>query len=220
MGRRKKVEGAVLDLTGDQPVLVVTSEPVVEKKEDIMSKDDMVAMIIAMKKSCDRCGADVYSALRKWGTSRICRGCYAEVFPPHCAALNQWMTKVGLVECAFCKKPRVNPSEFHFDHINMFKKEDTVCRMLFDGEDLDAIKAEIQKCQLLCICCHAMVTKFERKLGFIQLKNRRCKRRTGVKKEDYMPIMSGIYSLIKELRGGGGSYGDLSGSPCGGPDLG
>jgi hypothetical protein len=241
MGRKKRVvEGAVLDLTGDAPVVVVgelvetaVEEPPVvvkpekparikvdkpkrEKKADTVPEqiedveithEDMLTIVSAMKQPCNRCGEECYSPLRKWGETMVCPDCYDIVYPPHMNALNEWMKEVGLKECAFCGKERINPSRFHFDHINMFEKTDNIGRMLFDGESLDKIKEEIQKCQLLCIECHAIVTKMENKLGFTYLKRKRRKRQTVVRKEDYMPRMTEVYSLIKELRGHGGAAG-------------
>jgi hypothetical protein len=223
MGRKKRlvvVEGAVLDLTGEEPVVVVGElvetpvDAVVEtslvtkadeKEDDVILSDDAISEIInGMRQSCDRCGVEVYCALRKWGDQNICSTCYDVVYPPHKKALNDWMESAGLKGCAFCEKPRINPSEFHFDHVNMFEKQNAVGRMLFDGVDLDKIIEEIGKCQLLCTDCHAIVTKLEVRLGFTQLKSRRYKRKTSVRKEDYNERMGKVYSLIRKLRGRGG----------------
>lgn len=213
MGRRRKVavEGAVLDLTGDEPVLIVPKAAPIEEKRTVQ---ELIASTIAsMKKTCEQCGCEMYSNLRIWGGKKICPECYAQVYPAHRDELNRWMEAVGLKGCAFCGKPRTNPSGFHFDHINMFEKSGAVGRMLFDGVALDRIKEEIQKCQLLCLCCHAIVTKMEVRLGFTHLKVKRWRPRTDVSKGDYSEKMGEVYEYIKALRGrGGGPYGDLSGS--------
>jgi hypothetical protein len=216
MGRKKRavvVEGAVLDLTGEEPVIVMgelvetpVEAPSAPKEDDVILSDDEICEIInGMRQSCDRCGVEVYCALRKWGDQNICSSCYDVVYPPHKKALNDWMETAGLKGCAFCEKPRINPSEFHFDHVNMFEKQNAVGRMLFDGVDLDKIIEEIGKCQLLCTDCHAIVTKLEVRLGFTQLKSRRYKRKTNVRKEDYNERMGKVYSLIKKLRGRDGA---------------
>lgn len=219
MGRKKRVvEGAILDLTGDEPVILrgepvetpvvvtdtVVKPPVPKSDPVILSHDEICEIIDSMRQTCNRCGAGVYCGLRKWGDQKVCTSCYDVVYPPHKKALNDWMESMGLKECAFCGKPRINPSEFHFDHVNMFEKGNTVGRMLFDGVELDKIIAEIGKCQLLCTDCHAIVTKLEVRLGFTQLKSRRYKRKSGVRKEDYNERMSEVYSLIKARRGRGG----------------
>ena len=204
MGRRRKpvVEGAVLDLTGDAPVVVAPPPPPVATEETQSVQDLFASTVASMKKSCDHCGCAVYSHLRIWGEQKICPECYAQVYPAHRDELNRWMETAGLKGCAFCGKPRANPSGFHFDHVNMFEKSGTVCRMLFDGAAIDKIKEEIQKCQLLCLCCHAIVTKMEVRLGFTHLKVKRWRRRTDVSKEEYTEKMGEVYSYIKALRGG------------------
>lgn len=42
--------------------------------------------------------------------------------------------------------------------------------MIIDGEEIDKIFREIDKCQILCISCHHKVTDIETKLGFKRLK--------------------------------------------------
>jgi len=209
MGRRRKpaVEGVVLDLTGAEPVVVVAAP--VAKEETQTVKELFDSTVASMKKSCEQCGCHMYSHLRVWGDKRICPECYAQVYPAHRDELNRWMDATGLKGCAFCGKARTNPSGFHFDHINMFDKSGAVGRMLFDGVALDRIKEEIQKCQLLCLCCHAIVTKMEVRLGFTHLKVKRWRRVPGVSKEEYSHKMAEVYEYIKALRG---PYGELSDS--------
>jgi len=48
-------------------------------------------------------------------------------------------------------------NRFHYDHIDMFDKTDSICKMIKDGTDMTAIYEEINKCQLLCISCHIVV---------------------------------------------------------------
>ena len=54
----------------------------------------------------------------------------------------------------------------------MFDKEDSIYSMVHDGTALDDIYREIDKCQLLCASCHAVVTKVETQCGFIGLKRK------------------------------------------------
>jgi hypothetical protein len=217
MGRKKRVvEGAILDLTGSEPVVVmgelvetpVEPPPPVKKvdepKQEVrLTQDEIREMILSMRQTCNHCGVEVYHALRKWGGQNVCSTCYDIEFDKHCIVFNNWLREEGIKGCAFCGKVRINPSEFHFDHVNMFEKKGTVGTMLFDGVNMDTIKEEVKKCQLLCVGCHAIVTKMENRLGFTYLKRKK-RRQTTVKREDYMPIMSRVYDLIKEIRGGGG----------------
>jgi hypothetical protein len=228
MGRKKRavvVEGAVLDLTGEEPVVVmgelvetpvvvtgtVVETPPVTKEDDErrltnITPEDLRDIILSMRQKCKRCGEEEYFDMRIWGDEKVCPTCYRFAFREHCRVFNEWLREEGIKECAFCRKPRTNPSEFHFDHVNMFDKESSVGIMLFEGANMDAIKEESKKCQLLCVRCHFIVTRMEVRLGFTYLKRKK-RRETGVKQEDYMPVMTRVYDLIKEIRGAGGGDG-------------
>lgn len=85
----------------------------------------------------------------------------------------------------------------------MFNKEGTVGLMICRGADYQTIIEEINKCQLLCISCHTMVTAMEAKLGFLKAKRRNMK-----SKDDYDTIMTRVYEIIsQEVREGGGGDG-------------
>jgi hypothetical protein len=229
MGRRKTpaVEGAILDLTGEEPVMIMTDvieqkmkelEPEKKEKKEKKAKyqatvqklsniadmtdADIANVIMELRCKCSRCERESFAPLRVWGGGRICGECYDVVYPAHRDALEAWVQTTGPKECAFCGKTRVNPSDFHYDHVNMFDKTGAVGIMLFNGVDLERIKAEIGKCQLLCVECHGIVTKMEHRLGFIYIKTHGKKRVGGYNKDEYLPIMSRVYRIIKELRRG------------------
>ncbi len=196
------MEGAILDLTGPEPVFVAATQQaeIVTKPE--LSDSDLVDIIKGWSKHCARCNRDVYT-MRVWGDGTVCGECYNVVYPLHRDALEAWVREAGPKECAFCGKVRGNPSDFHYDHVNMFKKTGTVGRMLFDGVALERIKEEIRKCQLLCIDCHAIVTKMEHHLGFVYVKKYKQQRDNGYNRGDYDVIMSRVYGIIKRIKNGG-----------------
>lgn len=167
------LDGAILDLTGDVPVVV--------------------------EEACGSCKSMV-SQLRQWGEKMVCRSCYDIAYEKRMIEFNAWLESVGLKGCAFCGKVRKDPREFHFDHVDMFTKEDSVGFMMYRGEDIEAIKREAQKCQLLCIPCHAIVTKAERGLGFMYVKRYGKRRDDGLGRDDYMTVMPAIYAAIKAMR--------------------
>lgn len=75
------------------------------------------------------------------------------------------------VQCVICNLKQTNICErFHYDHLNMFDKKNSICTMVNEGACLDEIYAEIDKCQILCLTCHHMVTDIENKLGFTRIK--------------------------------------------------
>jgi|TARA_A100001015_G_scaffold131766_1_gene146284 hypothetical protein len=63
---------------------------------------------------------------------------------------------------------QTNPSDrFHYDHLNMFDKKDS---MVNEGICIDEIYAEIDKCHILCLTCHHIVSDIENKVGFTRIK--------------------------------------------------
>ena len=70
--------------------------------------------------------------------------------------------------------------------------------MVKDELDIDSIRREIDKCQLLCIHCHNMVTKLEHKLGFIQMKKELPIKQLDKCKELYRTTMQPIYDILRK----------------------
>ncbi len=71
---------------------------------------------------------------------------------------------------------------------------------------LECVKAEVEKCQLLCIPCHKRVTSAERRLGFIKKQmqlgklERRGEHVTELRHKyaaEYEEIMNQVYNRIK-----------------------
>ena len=76
------------------------------------------------------------------------------------------------VECYICnKEKRCKGDRFHYDHLNMFDKNDSICSMVDRGDDMEDIFSEIDKCQILCVPCHHVVTSIEQKTGFTRIKS-------------------------------------------------
>ena len=53
----------------------------------------------------------------------------------------------------------------------MFDKNDSICCMVDRGDDMKDIFSEIDKCQILCLACHHIVTSIEQKSGFTRIKS-------------------------------------------------
>lgn len=76
------------------------------------------------------------------------------------------------VICCICNKhQRSNGERFNYDHLNMFDKDDSICSMVDKGCDMKDIFSEIDKCQILCVPCHYIVTCIEQKTGFTRIKS-------------------------------------------------
>lgn len=86
----------------------------------------------------------------------------------------------------------------------------SVCEMVRTGVIITDIYDEIDKCQLLCISCHKIVTKIEHLCGFIRFKRQLVKEyndSTDVSKKVsliseysniYNKFMSKIYETLKD----------------------
>ena len=83
----------------------------------------------------------------------------------------------------------------------MFSKTGSVGSMMYNGHDIDNIKKEIDKCQLLCISCHAAVTHLEHRYGFIKAKKAKKKCNIEHIENMYDEYMAEVYSLLKSLHG-------------------
>ena len=70
--------------------------------------------------------------------------------------------------------------------------------MVKSGAPMDDIYREMDKCQLLCISCHKIVTKMEHQCGFVRLKKQM--EDTEEKRQEYSAIyqrlMTPIYHVI------------------------
>ena len=93
----------------------------------------------------------------------------------------------------------------------MFDKEESICIMVSEGVPIETIYKEIDKCQILCISCHYIITYVERAVGFTQQKRALSRKliQNEITKEEhktqiqnyqklYDEIMLPIYTTIKE----------------------
>ena len=81
------------------------------------------------------------------------------------------------IECDICGKEKGSDGErFHYDHINMFDKSDSICCMIDKGCSITDIFLELDKCQILCLPCHHTVTEIETRLCFTRIKTSLTKR--------------------------------------------
>lgn len=193
MGRRRKVEGLVLDLTriveGEEMCFedLIVTEPVKQEKKVLIGR------------KCEICE-------KKWKCYRLvedklaCYMCY--VLSKASAEVAQFIRNAYSGPCEFCGATDIVK---HFDHINIFRKEYAILSMV--NMPIVEIQNEIAKCQLLCIPCHKKVTDAEWRLGLIQKKISVTRMRQKGKDvtdiiakyaDEYDIAMAGIYS---DLRG-------------------
>ena len=164
---------------------------------------------------CDQCNQNKCTiqsdSLRRWKEKRICDKCFTDTISEREEMWNL-ILNYKPIQCLFCNIKKENKEErFHYDHINMFDKEDSICNMVLEGVPIETIFEEIDKCQILCISCHDVVTYTERALGFTQQKsaltrklnqNEITKEQHEIQIQEYQKIydeiMTPIYKTIKE----------------------
>ena len=196
----EKIEGKVLDLTNvswdEIHIAPVVSQTTI-KNISPPTLEDVCMKLNMLEKSCSDCGGSVFYSLRVWKASRLCYSCHSIRHKSLLIEVEQYMIEKDNTKCVFCEKPRNNPHDFHLDHVNMYSKKGSVGQMIYYGESIDIIKAEIDKCQLLCISCHAAVTHFEHKYGFIKTKNKKHKHTKQYNMSIYDEYMEVVYSALR-----------------------
>jgi hypothetical protein len=168
-------------------------EPAPIKKKEL-TDNDIIEEIKKKYRKCTDCDAGVYYKLKMWGDKSVCNTCFYKKRDELSNKVQEYIAEQCLNNCKFCGKIRDSVKGFHFDHINMFDKNGSVGNMIWTGDNIDKIKEEIHKCQLLCISCHSLVTYYEIKLGFTGKKKRKIQGLGPI----YTDKMERIYKLIGE----------------------
>ena len=107
---------------------------------------------------------------RIWKGKEICDTCW---FKYDGERDKMWknISKYKSIQCKICCSIQMYRGErYHYDHMNMFDKNKSICSMVNEGINIEEIYKEIDKCQILCLSCHHIVTDIERKLGFTRIK--------------------------------------------------
>jgi len=157
MRRRRKVEGLTLDLRRIEEGAVFTVEDVIVIEKDVKQRAER------QKWLCSSCGtlsscADICGNMMCYMCRRL-QDASADVV--------QYIRNAYRGPCSLCG---THATTYHYDHINMFDK--TACILDLVHMPLDIIAAEIAKCQLVCVPCHAVITAAEIKLGYLKKKKR------------------------------------------------
>jgi hypothetical protein len=155
------------------------------------------------RSQCYHCKGTYYTDLYRWKDQEYCEECHAALFAACIAerwvSVEAYARQKGMDRCNLCQKQApLSATGFHYDHIDMFEKEGSICRMVKDGDDLHAIYEEIDRCQRLCTSCHRMVTKIEHACGLVRMK--REMKKNGMEMEQackYRMCMTQAYDVIR-----------------------
>ena len=182
--------------------------------------DDLMInnLIEDTKNTCSICKRISFCNLNIWKENKYCEDCYEKTFGEEIKdrwlSIHKYSIEQNKTACNICNKLAVFDnkivSRFNYDHIDMFDKSGSICEMVRTGIMISDIYKEIDKCQLVCISCHKIITKIEHQCGFIRFKKQMTKdynEADEIIKEEilkkyslkYNTFMSKVYSILKVL---------------------
>jgi len=194
----------------------VNAEEHVDICIDVIDDSMINNLIENTKNTCSLCKCISFSNLQIWKENEYCEDCYEKNFGEEIKErwliIHKYSIEQNKTSCNICSKQAVFDnkiiSRFHYDHIDMFDKSNSICEMVRTGITISDIYKEIDKCQLICISCHKIITKMEHQCGFIRFKKQMTKdynEADEIIKEEilkkyslkYNMFMSKVYSLLK-----------------------
>lgn len=126
-----------------------------------------------LSKQCNECNKTLLciqaNSHRMWKGVEICDTCWCNHEEERDFLWKQIKTYKKTL-CEICCITQTTRERFHYDHLNMFIKGNSICSMVNDGETIEDIYSEIDKCHILCLPCHHLVTDIEHKFGFSRIK--------------------------------------------------
>ena len=184
---------------------------------DLLNRKNSISSVIEKITftKCDECQKNKCTIqsnpFRKWKDKNICDICFTNTSAER-EKMWDLISNYKPIQCSFCNVKKNHKEErFHFDHINMFDKEESICTMILEGVEIEKIYQELDKCQVLCFSCHQIITYTEIALGFTRQKKTLTRQlnQNAISKEDhtnqiqnyqkiYDEIMIPIYKTIKE----------------------
>ena len=176
----------------------------------VLQPSDILQMMDTMGFSCISCTTKEFSQPFIWQNNTYCEICYTEQYKTtveeRWRQTQEYAIQTKKTSCNLCNRlatfDQAMPIRFHYDHLDMFNKSESVCEMVRTGAPMDDIYREMDKCQLLCISCHRIVTKMEHLCGFVRLKKQM--EDTEEKRQEYSELyrrlMTPIYEAIKNQK--------------------
>jgi hypothetical protein len=143
-----------------------------------LDEEDIRKCMEEHKHICIKCKRCTYSTPSIWLNEEYCDEChytyYNNIITERWAKVREYSIEQNKSKCNICNKSatfdNLMGSRFHYDHLDMFDKADSICKMVKNGTDMIDIYKEIDKCQLVCLSCHTVITKVEMLCGFTRIK--------------------------------------------------
>jgi 5-methylcytosine-specific restriction endonuclease McrA len=193
--RYRNVEGLIIDLTR-----IIEGEPFVLNDlivHDISSVRVKVRKFIKHKR-CDECRTYYAGAVEYMDNKYKCGLCRALLDGRITKEIYDIVWNEYTKPCSFCGAMDIQK---HFDHINMFYKNISIGELLNIGCNYVEISSELVKCQILCVPCHKIVTRYESRYGFIIKKRNFNKNPTEELRHilavEYEKVMSPFYEWLR-----------------------
>ena len=129
------------------------------------------------KYNCSLCNVEQYNkniSSKEWKEHKnICDLCWCNYEQERNVLWEKIQDYIKNINCNICGiEKKYIKQRFHFDHLNMFNKTDSIYDMVNKGKDIESIKDELNKCHLLCISCHSVITNIENNLLFLRIKKK------------------------------------------------
>jgi len=129
------------------------------------------------KYNCSLCNVEQYNkniSSKEWKEHKnICDLCWCNYEEERNVLWEKIQDYIKNINCNICGiEKKYIKQRFHFDHLNMFNKTDSIYDMVNKGKDIESIKDELNKCHLLCISCHSVITNIENNLLFVRIKKK------------------------------------------------
>jgi len=164
----------LLDITPNLCKSLYNEIPLNELLNRQMNINMYLNNINQLSKKCNECNKNIVSIQtnthRIWKENDICDTCWSK-YEDYRKLIWEKIKAYKTIQCEICCSIQTHTSErYHYDHLNMFNKGNSICSMVNEGVNIEDIYCEIDKCHILCLSCHHIVTDIEHKLGFTRIK--------------------------------------------------
>ena len=164
----------LLNITHNLCKTLYNEIPLDELLDRKINMDIYLKNIFQLSKKCNECNKKIIciqsNTNHVWNGNDICDTCWCK----HESERNiiwEQIKEYKLIQCEICNSIKTHTLErYHYDHLNMFNKNKSICSMVNECLNIKEIFSEIDKCQILCLSCHHIVTDIERNLGFTRIK--------------------------------------------------
>jgi RNase P subunit RPR2 len=164
----------LLDITPNLCKSLYNEIPLNELLNRQMNIHKYLTNINHLSKKCNECKKNIVciqtNTHRIWKGNDICDTCWSK-YEDYRKSIWEKIKAYKTIQCEICGSIQKHISErYHYDHLNMFNKGNSICSMVNECVNIEEIYSEIDKCQILCLSCHHIVTDIEHKLGFTRIK--------------------------------------------------